>query len=732
VAQSASAPSTGNERTPDAVIVSSAAGQRAGCPRARPIFKITNERPGENTQKERLKAAVATPGAIVRLGPDVDLDFSQMPAEFFPLAFSVCVTLTSVESFGDIVPPDPNPTLRHRPPDGSVEPIDRPPARTPHSLGPVLRYGKHREGASTFIEIHCFVDAAPAGDGPVGEADGARISGFRLFGPSFGNQSTNEVGIRIVRCIDAEIFNMEIAGWSEQGIKVIDAADDAEPSGRILNPPQVRIHDNYIHNNQQAQHDGHAGGYGVESDHGAWAEFTRNVFDYNRHAIAAAGDTGGYAAEWNLILKGGGYHGTWYNGYTHVVDAHGTGCCLVDVPVIGCRLRSSDLCGNTGKQFWINNNAFQYRKDTAIYIRGKPQLVAYIWHNIFPHDIVGPHIGIYNYWNDAVHLATDENVDVQDNVSDFDSYARYGVCDFDGDEIDDLFLPTGVTWWFSSYGEFHWSFLSAKNERLEKLRFGYFDDDKRCDVLTESGDQWVFSSGGVEWWKTLGGFGAPLKDVAFGRFDPNVRDHRPGVTRKTTHAFRRDADGQWFVTPLTQQDWQLVGSSDFPMSKLRFGDFTGDGVTDVLAVENGRWAISESARGQWRRINPTLGDDVKNLFIANMDPDDNIDDILKLESSSQIYGSTGRLTFTWKRSKNGIDPWREWRHYTFYFPVVPAGWQSVPSPEAALSLAGFAGRFGAAPGGGTMVIDPNRKGHFFSEAEKLVGASPDWESQFPY
>src|SRR5262249_20810330 len=160
-------------------------------------------------------------------------------------------------------------------------------------------------------------------------------------------------------------------------------------------------------------------------------------------------------------------------------------------------------CGDAGKQFWINGNAFQYRKDTAIHIRGKPQLVAYIWYNVFPHNSVG----------DAVDLYTDENVDLQENVADFDSYARYGVCDFDGDGIDDLFLPTGVTWWFSSYGEFQWSFLSAKNERLEKLRFGYFDDDKRCDVLTESGDQWVFSSGGVEWWKTLGSFGPALKDV---------------------------------------------------------------------------------------------------------------------------------------------------------------------------------------------------------------------------
>jgi hypothetical protein len=188
-----------------------------------------------------------------------------------------------------------------------------------------------------------LLDAAPGGGGPVGEADGARISGFRLFGPSFGNQSTDEVGIRIIRCIDAEISNMEIAGWAEQGVKVLD--DQApEPAGRILFPEQVRIHDNYIHHNQHPAEgffSGHAGGYGVETDHGAWAQFTHNLFDYNRHSIAVASDTGGYDAEENLILKGGGYHGTFFNTYTHVIDAHGTGCWW-----------SNDLCGDTGKQFW--------------------------------------------------------------------------------------------------------------------------------------------------------------------------------------------------------------------------------------------------------------------------------------------------------------------------------------------------------------------------------------------
>ena len=120
-------------------------------------------------------------------------------------------------------------------------------------------------------------------------------------------------------------------------------------------------------------------------------------------------------------------------------------------------------------------------------------------------------------------------------------------------------------------------------------------------MLTESGREWVISSGGKGDWTSIGTFGVPLSEVVFGRFDPNVQDPRPGETRRTTHAFRRAPDGQWFLTALAAPAWEHAQSSSFPLSKLRFADFTGDGVTDVLAVESGRWAISESARTSWQQ-----------------------------------------------------------------------------------------------------------------------------------
>jgi hypothetical protein len=74
----------------------------------------------------------------------------------------------------------------------------------------VSRFGNHLvEDVQTFLEIKCSPNNAAN--------DGARISGFHLFGPTFGAQSIDQVGIHIIRCVDIEISNMEIAGWGKQG-----------------------------------------------------------------------------------------------------------------------------------------------------------------------------------------------------------------------------------------------------------------------------------------------------------------------------------------------------------------------------------------------------------------------------------------------------------------------------------------------------------------------------------
>lgn len=689
------------------------------------------DRAWHDLQLQNLVAELQKPNTTVLLGPNVVLDFSDA-LDLLPLEFATCVTLTSVESF----PPEP---VFEQP--GTAAPASvvgvplserAGPARTPHSVGPLLKFGSHSEDEKdVFLLVACPEEERPTDDH-------VRISGFRLEGPSLGQQTADQFGILIHRCLDIEVSNMEIFGWGGAGVRVLDDQEgrhgpgqeppNNRPGERIGRPEQVRIFNNYFHHNQhESERESvdcdcswyyacldwvwcqaftqHAAGYGVDVHHGAWAQVYFNLFDVNRHALAASGKMGGYDARWNLTLKGGGYHGRFLNSYTHQFDIHGTG--------------GSGFGGQAGVQSWFFQDSFQYRNDNAIKIRGRPHIEISIGDNVFPHE------GLENdRGDDAIALDDRDDLDViklaSGNVIEFDSYGRYGVCDFDGDGIDDLFLATGKTWWFSSFGEFPWSYLTERTERLDQVRLGYFDDDLRCDVLTESGGEWVFASGGTGAWTSLGSFGAPLAEVAFGQFDPNRRDHRAGATRRTTHAFRRMPDGEWRVTPLSAPDWQHVQSSSFPMSDLRFGDFTGDGVTDVLGVNGGRWAISESARGSWLQLNPHLGDDVTSLFVADLD-NNNIDDILKLKTSVASRGwGAYRITYTWYVSDDGRSPWRELKTYVW------------DTGQPVLSGRAFAGRFGVAPGGGVVLTGPDRFGYFHSPAEEAVGASPDWRSLFGY
>ena len=599
-------------------------------------------------------------------------------------------------------------------------------ARTPSSPGPLLRFGKHgRNVAASFLSIRCDAeDETPS--------DHVRISGFRVQGPSLGQQTVDQFGILNFRCLDLEISNMEVFGWGGAAIRILDDGGHGpgqesplnRPGDRIGRPEQVRIIGNYLHHNQHEsseENDGdsnpftqHAGGYGVDVHHGAWALIAENLFDFNRHAIAASGHAGGYDASRNLVLKGGGYHGRSFNTWTHIFDIHGTGTGAFPDEGFGCWAYT---CGQAGVQFWFTDNAFQYRNDNAIKIRGQPHIAAYIRGNVFPHE------GLEDDWgDDAISLHTTQNVHIgPGNLIETDTYGRYGVCDFDADGIDDLFLATRAGFWFSSFGEFPWSYLGPQKDKLSDLRLGYFDDDTRCDVLAEDRGAWVISSGGRGRWHSIGNFEARLADVAFGQFDPNIRDHRAGVTRQTTHAFMRRSDGQWFVTSLAQPSWQPVQSSGKPMSELRFGDFTGDGVTDVLAVNGGRWSISESARGTWRRLNQHHGDAVGSLFIADLN-NNNIDDLIRLEAIGGAAGGYGFAKLTWWVSEDGRGRWRRLKSYTFQ--AVFEG--RLPR------IFGLAGRFGAAPGGGVLVGDFKRIGHFFSEAEIATGASPDWMSTFAY
>ncbi len=336
--------------------------------------------------------------------------------------------------------------------------------------------------------------------------DNVRITGVRIEGPDHSRvvpedeEPNKGVGILVDSFVNIEIGYNEIYGWSEAAVRVndCDGKEWCPAGGRMLpseNPTAVRIHDNYIHHNQRAGREG----YGVSINVGAYALIERNVFDWNRHAIKGGGDLGtGYAAYRNLVLKNGGYHDTYnacdlpdlgrasisgcpvpcegslpsgncpliYDHYTHQFDVHGTETCFP----------GHLNCGDAGHSMYIRHNTFLYTAGNAIKLRGIPEDGMYIGANVFAHDS----------WEDAV-VATEHIGAYAEpgNVLGVDASADLGVCDFDGDGLNDTFMATGATWWFSSGGDRPWVFLNTSTKRRAEVTLGHFDGDNRCDVLAD-------------------------------------------------------------------------------------------------------------------------------------------------------------------------------------------------------------------------------------------------------
>jgi hypothetical protein len=330
-------------------------------------------------------------------------------------------------------------------------------------------------------------------------ANDVRISGLRIRGPDYGEDivegGAKSVGIYVSPSATAEIDHIEIDhneiyGWKNEGIGVND--DDSRiPVAFWQDFWPIVIHDNYIHHNQEQD----SAGYGVVIGNGAFALIDRNVFDYNRHAIAGGGSNySGYRAIRNLVLPNGGRHKYLWWGHTHQFDMHGQESCGIG-SIFNDTLFN---CGTAGYAMEIVQNSFLYSAGAAIKIRGTPQYSprsgspdwpatcgAVVRFNVFVHDDLG----------DAVQQTETGLCSVNNRVG-IDGSDRYGFCDFDGDGADDRFMATGETWWYASGGTGPWVYLNTSQRLLSELTLANFDGDNRCDVV--SGD--LISSGGTGSW----------------------------------------------------------------------------------------------------------------------------------------------------------------------------------------------------------------------------------------
>jgi hypothetical protein len=451
-----------------------------------------------------------------------------------------------------------------------------------------------------------------------------RVTGIHFQGATWGTDETAALGA--IRVQDGATVTIDPNEFTQFTTAAVDVrgTDDNHNGVCPLSPPAyprqtpVRVSGNFFHHNIANNQ-----GYGVVADYGGFPLVERNVGYMNRHTIAASYDTfDGYVATDNFVQSQGPAYGFAGLDKTANFDVHGS-------VSLNCADRAA---GYAGDYVIIQYNTLLSDDRPNIKIRGESCRTGTVDGNIFAESstIVSADIGappdydcygvvsgaVVNYDTNGYAAIPPPHLDVTRN----NAYSQpapvdeIAVGDFDGDGIDDIFTTTGTGWFYSSGGVSEWRWLRRAAERVDALRLGDLDGDGRTDVITAKGNALLVSWGGVSGWQQLTTTPAalPITSYAIGNFDGD-RLHGDDI-------FVTDG-ATWWVAK-NGHNFSPINTSSFPASSLRFGDFDGDGKTDVFAITGGRWSFSSAAATAWQPIPgaPTTSN-VNGLIVGDFDGD---------------------------------------------------------------------------------------------------------------
>jgi hypothetical protein len=450
--------------------------------------------------------------------------------------------------------------------------------------------------------------------------------GLNVYGPHVLENSTDSC--------DEEVLGATANTCSYQVVDpttVTSDNPDPQPTIPIVSDPatltNVRIERNFLHNNERW-----GGGYGANQTDGGRSVIVGNTFLQNRHSIASDGEPHSeYRAWYNFVLSDTPF----YNGFEcgsfscighqQDFDMHGTGS--GGYGYMGGY--SVDIAGNT----FLDGSYYNFE------LRGHPVSTDYFRDNVtvLSQDSNGG--GVINffkigdpgvvlclgsdgpqtplspapdaaagnvYWNANPSLGCAigasavfdySNQFANSNPPFSDPTVQLGVGDFDNDGHDDLFLATGVAWYYSSSGSTEWRFLSAKSDTIGQLLFGDFDGDGRTDVVAIHNGQLVVSWGGISDWEVLNSNPMPANVGIADMFAGKFLQHPQGDKSYDIFAADGQTPGTWYLSYGGSGAFNPAQNSSFRVSDLRFGDFNGDSYTDVFSVQGNGWNVSYATPG---------------------------------------------------------------------------------------------------------------------------------------
>ncbi len=502
-----------------------------------------------------------------------------------------------------------------------------------------------------------------------------RISGIRFLGPkpasTHGRTDPTVSAIQVLQDYDNQlgrrvlIEDNEMEQWSGAAVTVRGAhevrrPEEWDPAWKKPVPADaslVRVERNYLHDNVMD-----AKGYGVVVGGGCYVTVTGNVFDNNRHALAASGKAfSGYVARFNYVLQGGiKENGSYYNQH---FDVHGVG--------------DGGYGGPAGTFFDINSNTIRgeqgyklVKTRPAVMLRGRVAEGMLFRGNVLVHNNLDAAVALTTGGLSGLGIGEDHgkfNFRPGRNRYDTDYSTEIASGDFDGDRRTDVFVANGTAWWYSRAGIRPWELLSPSTARTGELAFADVNSDGRTDVLYRDGaGRLGYHSAGTGPLTPLTTLPVPISELRLGDFDGD---------RRTDLFYTRN--GQWNVYYASTRRWTPTGTSTAKVRDLLFGDFDLVRGTDVVAVRNKAWSFSSASTGSWTRLNAQLTSNFNDAVVADFNGDGR-DDIAVSSSTSWRYSSGGRGPLVVMRNGRGLPALRSLQIGRF-------------DPSLAMVAVGFAG-----------------------------------------